>query len=62
MRKCHPAAVWPGTVEWELCVALIAEVKGCLMRHQWAYCKKYLEPWVRRHCLGYFKLISLDHS
>jgi hypothetical protein len=32
MRKCHAAAVWPGPVEWEQCVALIAVVAGCLAR------------------------------
>lgn len=34
--------VWPGPVEWELCVALIAVVAACLVRQQWAYYKKHL--------------------
>jgi hypothetical protein len=43
MRKCHAAAVWPGPVEWEQCVALIAVVAGCLARLQWASHKKHLQ-------------------
>jgi hypothetical protein len=34
--------LWPGPVEWELCMTLIAVVAGCLARQQWAYYKKHL--------------------
>ena len=36
------ALLWPGTIAWEQCAAVVVLISGVLARAQWAYYKKHL--------------------